>query len=77
VHSVEVVAMASETLKKLLATSTGFHFSQDYKEKLDKKDFLFEYLHPFRAHKGIKVRGVMFIYMACAYYHRTDMTHFR
>jgi hypothetical protein len=55
---VEVVAMASETLKKLLATSAGFQFSKDYKEKLNKKDFLFEYLHPFRAHKGIKVRDV-------------------
>ncbi|XP_070188647.1 serine-protein kinase ATM-like [Littorina saxatilis] len=51
--SVEVVRMASMTLKKLLATAAGLQFSTDYKDRLANKDFLFQYLHPFRPGKQV------------------------
>lgn len=48
--------MASMTLKKLLATAAGLQFSTDYKDRLANKDFLFQYLHPFRPGKQVMVR---------------------
>ena len=54
-NSVEVVSMASETLKKLLATKKGAEFCADYKERLSSHDSLFGYLYPFRASKSTQV----------------------
>ncbi|KAK7494518.1 hypothetical protein BaRGS_00014171, partial [Batillaria attramentaria] len=52
--SVDVVEMASLTLKKLLATPAGIQFSADYKDKLANRDYLFQYLHPFRSSKNTR-----------------------
>ncbi|XP_076466353.1 serine-protein kinase ATM-like [Babylonia areolata] len=52
--SMEVVQTVSVTLKKLLATTAGVQFSTDYKDKLANRDYLFQYLHPFRASRHSK-----------------------
>ncbi|KAL3883922.1 hypothetical protein ACJMK2_030148 [Sinanodonta woodiana] len=50
-ESVETVKCASLVVKGMLATKTGTNFFSMYKTKLADTEFLFHYLHPFRATK--------------------------
>ncbi|KAK3593829.1 hypothetical protein CHS0354_011431 [Potamilus streckersoni] len=59
-ESVEMVKCASQVVKGMLATKTGANFYSMYKTKLADTEFLFHYLHPFRASKKklpVKQRG--------------------
>ena len=49
--SIETVEVAGTLLKTLLAMKTGSEFAAEYKAKLGEMEFLFHYLHPFRASK--------------------------
>ncbi|XP_052812043.1 serine-protein kinase ATM-like isoform X2 [Mya arenaria] len=49
--SMSVVQCASTVLKELLSVSNGVDFAAAYKVKLGDMEYLFKYLHPFRASK--------------------------
>ncbi|XP_063405374.1 serine-protein kinase ATM-like [Mytilus trossulus] len=53
-NDMSVVEAASNVLKTLLSTKTGIEFANLYRERLGDKDFLFQYLHPFRPRKKIQ-----------------------
>ncbi|XP_067675130.1 serine-protein kinase ATM-like [Haliotis asinina] len=48
---ITVVQRSGKVLKSMLATKLGVDFSNDYKAKLADKDYLFNYLHPFKCKK--------------------------
>ncbi|KAH3729489.1 hypothetical protein DPMN_055461, partial [Dreissena polymorpha] len=49
--SIELVQCTSDVLKTLLSVKSGSVFSATYKKKLGDLEYLFNYLHPFRASK--------------------------
>lgn len=58
-----VVEAASDVLKTLLSTKTGYTFATHYRDKMGDKEFLFQYLHPFRPRKKVRhVTEFFFIY---------------
>ncbi|XP_071112563.1 serine-protein kinase ATM-like [Haliotis cracherodii] len=48
---ITVVQRSGEVLKSMLATRLGVEFSNNYKARLADKDYLFNYLHPFKCKK--------------------------
>ncbi|KAL4233543.1 hypothetical protein ACF0H5_008223 [Mactra antiquata] len=50
-HSIELVQCTSQVLKNLLSSKKGIEFSTGYKNQLGDNEYLFHYLHPFRAAK--------------------------
>ena len=69
--SVALVEVASQVLKRALATPEGSQFSADYKDRLKDKDYLFQYLFPFRSNKHSKVNFCLpagvFILLVCLF----------
>ncbi|XP_053392108.1 serine-protein kinase ATM-like, partial [Mercenaria mercenaria] len=49
--SIELVQCASKVLKDLLSVKKGIEFYNGYKSQLGENEYLFHYLHPFRAGK--------------------------